>query len=155
MNNVKTALWMTVLTVLFVLVGRLVAGDGGMIASLVLALVLNGVAYWFSDRIALRMAHAEEMSAADAPLLHDLARRLALHYGIPKPRVYISPDPTPNAFATGRSPQHAAIVVNRGLLEQLDAREPYGVLGAVLDPPPDEERIRCLKSMATRAFALT
>ena len=128
MNNLKTALWMTVLTVLFVLLGRLVAGDVGMIAAFVLAVALNGVAYWFSDRIALRMARAEEVSAAEAPLLHELAGRLALDYGIPRPRVYISPDPTPNGFATGRSPRHAAIVVNRGLLDQLGARELYGVL---------------------------
>src|SRR5919198_5207936 len=74
------------------------------------------------------MARAEEVSAAEAPALHQMAERLALDYGVPKPRVFISPDPTPNAFATGRGPHHAAIVVNRGVLDQLDARELYGVL---------------------------
>jgi len=127
-NNVKTAFWMVVLTVLLVLIGRFVAGDAGMLVTFALAVVLNGVAYWFSDRIALAMAHAQEVSQAEAPRLHAIADELALRYGVPKPRVYVSPDPTPNAFATGRNPKHAAIVVNQGLLELLNDRELTGVL---------------------------
>jgi heat shock protein HtpX len=128
MNNVKTAFWMVVLTVLLVVVGRVVAGDVGMLVTFGLAIVLNGVAYWFSDRIALAMARAREVSQAEAPRLHAIADELALRYGVPKPRVYLSPDPTPNAFATGRNPNHAAIVVNQGLLELLTDREVAGVL---------------------------
>jgi len=128
MNNVKTAFWMVLLTVLLVVVGRVVAGDAGMLVTFGLAVVLNGVAYWFSDRIALAMARAREVSQTEAPRLHAIADELALRYGVPKPRVYLSPDPTPNAFATGRNPNHAAIVVNQGLLELLTDREVAGVL---------------------------
>jgi heat shock protein HtpX len=89
---------------------------------------MNGAAYWFSDRIALAAAQAQEVGPAEAPMLHRLADRLALQYHVPKPRVYVSPDPSPNAFATGRGPSHAAICVNEGLLRILDEEELYGVL---------------------------
>ncbi|TMD91786.1 MAG: protease HtpX [Chloroflexi bacterium] len=128
MNTLKTAFWMVLLTVLLVLVGRVLAGTGGMIIFLAFAVVMNGVAYWFSDRIALASAQAREVSPAEAPMLHRLADRLAIQYHVPKPRVYVSPDPSPNAFATGRSPHHAAICVNEGLLRILDEEEVYGVL---------------------------
>src|SRR6266480_7571437 len=128
MNQLKTAFLVISLTVLLVLVGDLWRGTGGMIVFLGIALVMNGVAYWFSDRIALASAQAREVSPAEAPMLHRLADRLALQYRVPKPRVYVSPDPSPNAFATGRSPSHAAICVNQGLLQILDEEELYGVL---------------------------
>ncbi len=128
MNQLKTAFWMVLLTVLLVLVGRVLAGTGGMIVFLAFAVVMNGVAYWFSDRIALAAARAREVGPAEAPMLHRLADRLAIQYKVPKPRVYVSPDPSPNAFATGRSPSHAAICVNEGLLRILDEEELYGVL---------------------------
>jgi len=128
LNNVKTAFWMVVLTVILVIAGRVVAGDAGMLVTFGLAVVVNGIAYWFSDRIALGMARAQEVSQAEAPRLHAIADELALRYGVPKPRVYLSPDPTPNAFATGRNPNHAAIVVNQGLLGLLNDRELTGVL---------------------------
>src|SRR5437660_6659865 len=128
MNQLKTAFWMVLLTVLLVLVGRVLAGTGGMIIFLLLGAVMNGAAYWFSDRIALASAQAHEVSPADAPMLHRLADRLAIQYGVPKPRVYVSPDPSPNAFATARNPSHAAICVNEGLLQILDEEEVYGVL---------------------------
>jgi heat shock protein HtpX len=108
--------------------GRLLFGDAGTVTFLFLAVVMNGVAYWFSDRIALASAQAQEVSPADAPMLHRLADRLAIQYRVPKPRVYVSPDPSPNAFATGRNPSHAAICVNQGLLQILDEEELYGVL---------------------------
>jgi heat shock protein HtpX len=127
-NNLKTALWMVALTLLLVVAGRLVAGTVGMVIALGIALVMNGVAYWFSDRLALRMARAHEVSRAGAPTLHAFVDRLAAQFGVPRPRVYVSPDPTPNAFATGRSPKHAAIVVNQGLLDLLAPEEAYGVL---------------------------
>jgi heat shock protein HtpX len=128
MNQLKTAFWMVLLTVLLVLVGRVLAGTGGMVIFLAFAAVMNGVAYWFSDRIALAAAQAKEVGPAEAPMLHRLAERLAIQYHVPKPRVYVSPDPSPNAFATGRSPSHAAICVNEGLLRILDEEELYGVL---------------------------
>lgn len=128
MNQLKTAFWMVAMTVLLVLVGRLVAGNGGMLIALGLAVVMNGTAYWFSDKMALAAAQAQEVGPADAPMLHRLADRLAIQYHVPKPKVYVSPDPSPNAFATGRNPSHAAICVNEGLLRILDEEELYGVL---------------------------
>jgi heat shock protein HtpX len=128
MNTIKTALYMTALTVLLVLVGRFAFGPAGVLPFFLIALAMNGFAYWFSDRVAIAAAQAREVSPAEAPMLHVLADRLAQQYGVPKPRVYVSPDPSPNAFATGRNPRHAAIVVNQGLLQILDQEELYGVL---------------------------
>jgi heat shock protein HtpX len=128
MNQLKTAFWMVLLTVLLVFIGRLWLGNTGMILFLGLAVVMNGAAYWFSDKIALAAAQAREVGPEEAPMLHRLADRLALQYHVPKPRVYVSPDPSPNAFATGRNPSHAAICVNEGLLQILDEEELYGVL---------------------------
>ncbi len=128
MNQLKTAFLVVALTVLLVLLGDLWQGTGGVIVFLGIALVMNGVAYWFSDRIALASAQAHEVTPAEAPMLFRLADRLALQYGVPRPRVYVSPDPSPNAFATGRNPSHAAICVNDGLLRILDEEELYGVL---------------------------
>ncbi len=128
MNTIKTAFWMTLLTVILVLLGRAFFGTGGMVVFLLLAVLMNGFAYFFSDRMALAAAQAVEVSPAEAPMLHRLADRLAQQYNVPKPRVYVSPDPSPNAFATGRNPSHAAICVNQGLLQILDEEELYGVL---------------------------
>ena len=127
MNWVKTFFWMTVLTIVLVLIGSFF-GRGGLIIGLGVALVTNGIAYFFGDKMAIAAAQAQEVSPQEAPGLHRLADRLAAQYGVPKPRVYISPDPNPNAFATGRSPRHASIVVNEGLLRILDDEEVYGVL---------------------------
>ncbi len=128
MNQLKTAVLLVALTVLLVLAGRVLLGPSGTYYALALAVVLNGAAYWFSDRIALAAAQAREVLPAEAPMLYRLADRLAVQYGVPRPRVYVSPDPSPNAFATGRSPSHAAICVNEGLLRILDEEELYGVL---------------------------
>src|SRR2546428_10314528 len=128
MNQLKTAFLLVALTVLLVLVGPWLFGDAGTVAFLLIAIVMNGGAYWFSDRIALAAAQAHEVGPAEAPMLHRLAERLATQYHVPKPRVYVSPDPSPNAFATGRNPSHAAICVNEGLLRILDEEELYGVL---------------------------
>jgi len=128
MNWVKTFLWMTVLTLVLVVGGELLFGRTGLILGLLVAIVMNGVAYFFGDKMALAAAQAQEVSPAEAPMLHALADRLAAQYQVPKPRVYVSPDPSPNAFATGRNPNHAAIAVNQGLLQILDQEELYGVL---------------------------
>ncbi|HEY4865511.1 MAG TPA: M48 family metalloprotease [Candidatus Dormibacteraeota bacterium] len=127
MNWFKTFFWMIALSVILVLVGSLF-GKGGLIIGLGIALVTNGVAYFTGDKIAIAAAQAKEVGPDEAPELHRLADRLAAQYGVPKPRVYISPDPNPNAFATGRNPRHASIVVNQGLLRILDPEEVYGVL---------------------------
>ena len=133
MNQVKTAFLLVAMTILLVLVGQVVGqmigiGSAGIYIGLLLAVVMNGSAYWFSDRIALASAQAREVTAAEAPMLFRLADRLAVQYGVPRPRVYVSPDPSPNAFATGRNPSHAAICVNDGLLRILDEEQLYGVL---------------------------
>jgi heat shock protein HtpX len=128
MNLLKTVFWMTLLTLLLIGVGRFVAGQTGMLFAFALALVINGIAYWFSDRLALAAASAQQVSPLEDPVLHRLADRLALQYGVAKPRVYRSPDPGPNAFATGRSPEHAAICVTDGLRSLLNERELLGVL---------------------------
>jgi heat shock protein HtpX len=127
-NQLKTAVLLVALTVLLVLIGRLWLGPSGTVLFLLFAVVMNGVAYWFSDRIALASARAREVTPEEAPMLYRLADRLAIQYGVPRPRVYVSPDPSPNAFATGRNPHHAAICVNAGLLQILDEEELYGVL---------------------------
>src|SRR5947207_4131645 len=112
MNQVKTAFLLVAMTILLVLVGQVVGqmigiGSAGIYIGLLLAVVMNGSAYWFSDRIALASAQAREVTAAEAPMLFRLADRLAVQYGVPRPRGYVSPDPSPNAFATGRNPSHA------------------------------------------------
>ena len=127
MNWVKTFFWMTVLTVILVLVGS-IFGRGGLFIGLAFALVMNGTAYFYGDKLALAAAQAREVTPEEAPMLHQLADRLAQQYGVPKPRVYVSPDPSPNAFATGRNPKHAAICVNEGLIQILNTEELYGVL---------------------------
>jgi heat shock protein HtpX len=128
MNWIKTFFWMTILTIVLVIGGNLLFGQAGLVLGLGLALVMNGVAYFFGDKMALAAAQAQEVSPREAPMLHALADRLAQQYGVPKPRVYVSPDPSPNAFATGRNPRHASIAVNQGLLQVLDQEELYGVL---------------------------
>ncbi len=128
MNWTKTFFWMTVLMVILVLGGDLLFGRTGLLIGLGLGLITNGAAYFFGDKIAIAAARGQEVSPAEAPVLHTLADRLAAQYQVPKPRVYVSPDPSPNAFATGRNPHHASICVNQGLLQILNQEEVYGVL---------------------------
>lgn len=128
MNWFKTFFWMVLLTVVLVVGGNLLFGRAGLFIGLAIALAMNGFAYLFGDKMALAAAQAKEVSPSEAPMLHSLADRLAMQYQVPKPRVYVSPDPSPNAFATGRNPRHASICVNQGLLQILDQEEVYGVL---------------------------
>src|ERR671931_1476914 len=128
MNTLKTGFLLAVLTVLLVSVGWLIGQTVGLVIAFGLALVLNGVAYWSSDKLALRAAGAQEVSPLEGKELHEYADRLAQLYNVPKPRVYVSPDPSPNAFATGRNPNHSAICVNEGLIRILNPDELYGVL---------------------------
>ena len=128
MNTLKTWLLMGILTVLIVWLGSAFGGERGAVFALVAALALNGFSYFFSDRIALSMAQAREADEHSQPELFTLVRHLATRAGLPTPRVYVSPSPQPNAFATGRDPRHSAIVVNTGLLAALSERELAGVL---------------------------
>jgi heat shock protein HtpX len=127
-NMFKTVLLLTALTVLFLLVGQAIGGRQGMIMALVLALGMNFLSYWFSDKIALKMAGAKEVGPFDAPDLHNVVSELAHRAGIPKPRVYIMETDSPNAFATGRDPSHAAVAVTTGILRILNLDELRGVI---------------------------
>lgn len=127
-NMFKTVLLLTALTVLFLVVGRAIGGTGGMWVAFIFALGMNFFSYWFSDRIALAMAGAREVSELDAPDLHAAVQSLAYTAGIPKPRVYIIPDESPNAFATGRDPSHAAVAVTAGLMRVLSRQELEAVI---------------------------
>jgi heat shock protein HtpX len=129
MNTLKTTLLLAVLTGILVAVGGLVGGTGGAIVFLILAGVMNFAAYWFSDKMALRMAGAREVTEAEAPRLHALVREVAQAARMPMPKVYIVQNPSPNAFATGRNPQHAVVAVTTGILELLNERELRGVIG--------------------------
>ncbi len=128
-NTLKTTALLAALTVLLVLIGSLVGGEQGMIAAFIFAGLMNFASYWWSDKIVLWMYGAREVTQAEAPELHTLVRRLAQSAGLPMPRVYIIPTDTPNAFATGRNPQHAAVAATEGILRLLTTDELEGVIG--------------------------
>ena len=127
-NAIKTTALLVALTVLFVLVGGAIGGEQGMLVALLLAGMMNCVAYWWSDRIVLRMYGAQEVTEAEAPEFVGLIRRLAQRARLPMPRVYIIPTETPNAFATGRNPEHAAVAATEGILRILTPDELEGVM---------------------------
>ena len=127
-NTVKTVALLGALTGLFVLIGGSVGGSGGATIALALAVVMNFGAWWFSDKLALRMSGAREVSEADAPDLHAMVANLAQLARLPKPRVYIIESDTPNAFATGRDPKHAAVAVTTGIMGLLSRDELSGVI---------------------------
>jgi heat shock protein HtpX len=127
-NTLKTGLLLAVLTALFLLIGNAVGGQNGMVMAFGLAVLMNFGAYWFSDKIVLRMYGAKEVSEAEAPQLHGVVRRLSLAAGLPMPKVYLIPTDSPNAFATGRNPEHAAVAVTEGILRLLSPDELEGVL---------------------------
>lgn len=129
MNYVKTAFLLGLMFALFMGVGYLIGGESGMIMAFFIALLMNGISFFYSDKIALSMFKAKEVSEAEAPQLHRIVDELAAEAGIPKPKVYISNINVPNAFATGRSPKHGAVAVTKGLLDLLDQNEIKGVLG--------------------------
>ncbi len=127
-NVLKTGLLLGVLTALLVLAGQAIAGERGMIIAFVFAAIMNFVSYWFSDKLVLAMYGAQPVDEAQAPRLHAIVRRLATRAQIPMPRIYMIPSDTPNAFATGRNPQHAAVAVTEGITRILDEDELEGVL---------------------------
>jgi heat shock protein HtpX len=129
MSNVfKTGLLLAVLTAMLVLIGGAIGGQQGMIVAFVLAAAMNFFSYWFSDRIVLAAYGARPIDEAQAPQLHAIIRRLATRAGIPMPPVYLIPSDTPNAFATGRNPEHAAVAVTEGIMRILSEDELEGVL---------------------------
>jgi heat shock protein HtpX len=127
-NMVKTTVFLALLTGLFVAVGGLVGGRSGMVMAFVFALIMNFVSYWFSDKIVLKMYGAQPIGEAEAPAVHRIVRNLATKAGIPMPKLYLIPSEAPNAFATGRSPQHAAVAVTEGILRIMNETELEGVL---------------------------
>lgn len=129
LQNLKTVLLLALLDCVFLLVGFLVAGELGIVIAAGVAIVVNGASYWFSDKLAVRAAHAHEVDATEAPELHRIVSELAAAASMPTPRIYVSDDPSPNAFATGRSPRHAAVCCTAGILSLCDERELRGVLG--------------------------
>jgi heat shock protein HtpX len=127
-NMFKTAMLLAILTAMLVLIGGALGGQQGMAVAFVLALAMNFFSYWFSDRIVLAMYGAKPVDEAQAPALYAMVRRLTTRAGIPMPRVYLIPSDTPNAFATGRNPEHAAVAVTEGTMRLLDEEELEGVL---------------------------
>lgn len=128
MNYLKTGILLVVLTLLFIWIGGMIGGQQGMVFAFIFALVMNFGAYWFSDRIVLSMYRAQETSESQAPELYAIVRELAASANIPMPKVYIIPQNTANAFATGRNPKHAAVCVTHGIMDVLNNDELRGVL---------------------------
>ncbi len=128
MNTLRTTALMAVMFVLFALIGQALGGTGGMILAFLIALGMNGVSYWYSSAIVLRMYGAEEVSRADAPELHEMVDRLRRRADLPMPKVCIIPSDQPNAFATGRNPDNAVVAVTEGIMNTLDRDELEGVI---------------------------
>jgi len=129
MNRFKTFFLMLILMVLFILVGTAIGGRSGAIYAFVFAGLMNFVMYWFSDKIVLRMYGAKEITQGEAPELYQIVGELINKAGLPMPKVYIMENETPNAFATGRNPEHAAVAVTTGILRILSKEELMGVIG--------------------------
>jgi heat shock protein HtpX len=129
MNQIKTGLLMVLLTVIFVVLGSMLGGRSGAMLAFAVALAMNLVTYWFSDRIVLSMYRAKEVSEAEAPELYGIVASLAQRASIPMPKVYMIENESPNAFATGRNPEHSAVAVTTGALRILNREELEGVLG--------------------------
>jgi heat shock protein HtpX len=127
-NFAKTAVLLAALGGLFIVLGGLLGGQTGLWIGLILGLVIVGGSYWFSDRVAIASARAVEVTPQQAPEYHQIIDELVVRAGIPKPRLYIAASDQPNAFATGRSPRHAAVCVNQGLLQLMSWDEVRGVL---------------------------
>jgi heat shock protein HtpX len=153
-NLMKTGVLLAALTVLLVLIGGALGGQNGMVMAFVLALVMNFGSYWFSDKIVLAMYRAQPVDEAAAPALHRIVRTLATRAGIPMPKVYIIPGEAPNAFATGRNPQHAAIAVTEGILRIMSEEELEGVLAHELSHVQNRDTL-IMAIAATLAGAIT
>ncbi len=127
-NTFKTAFLLTALTLLLMMIGRAFGGQNGMMIALALAVVMNFVSYFFSDKIALAMYRAQPVTREQLPRAYEIVERLTQKIGIPTPKIYVIPTESPNAFATGRNPQHASVAVTHGILGLLNDEEMEGVL---------------------------
>jgi heat shock protein HtpX len=128
MNQLKTFLLMAALGALLVAIGGYMGGKSGATLALIIAFAMNIGSYWFSDKVVLRMYNAQEVTESEAPDLFHLVSQLVAKAGLPMPKVYIIPDPSPNAFATGRNPSHSAVAVTEGILQLLTWEELAGVI---------------------------
>jgi heat shock protein HtpX len=128
MNTLKTTILLGALTGIFLFIGSRIAGEQGMIFALVFAALMNFAAFFWSDKIVLAMYRAQPVGPSEAPQLYAIVERLAMKAGIPMPRLYVIPDPALNAFATGRSPSHAAVAATEGILRAMSSEELEGVL---------------------------
>lgn len=128
MNNLKTTLLLGALTGLLLVGGQAMAGNTGMVIGMAIAIVMNFGSYWYSDKLVLKMYGAQPATAEQAPVLHSIVRELSVRAGLPMPRVYLMQDPTPNAFATGRNPENAAVAATTGLLNVMARDEIAGVM---------------------------
>ena len=128
MNRFKTAVLLTTLTLLMVAMGSAIGGRGGMYFAFLMACTMNLFSYWFSDKIVLRMYGAREITQAENPMFYDIVRRLTSRAGLPMPKVYVIPSDSPNAFATGRNPEHAAVAATEGIMRILTPEELEGVM---------------------------
>ncbi len=128
MNYFKTGMLMVCLAIILMWIGALIGGSNGALIAFLFALIINGVSYWFSDKIVLKMYKAREVSREDNPRLYGMVEELSKNAGVPMPKVCIADISAPNAFATGRNPEHAALCATKGLLDLLDEEELKGVL---------------------------
>src|SRR5699024_6368824 len=143
MNMIRTTLLLAGLTALLVLVGNAIGGTAGMVIGLIFAGVMNLGSYWFSDRMVLRLYRARAVGPNEAPELYSVVKELAHRARMPMPRVYIIDDRTPNAFATGRSPNHAAVAATSGLLRLMNRQELTGVLAHELSHVRHRDTLVC------------
>jgi heat shock protein HtpX len=127
-NSFKTAILLGALTGLILIIGQVFGGQQGLVIAFVFAMIMNGGSYWFSDKIVLSLYRARELKYEDTPDLHRIVERLSQQAEIPKPRIYLIPSQNPNAFATGRNPDHAVVAVTEGILRLLNQEELQGVL---------------------------
>ncbi|VVD63496.1 zinc metalloprotease HtpX [Pandoraea terrigena] len=127
-NWMKTTLLMAAITALFMVVGGMIGGKQGMMLALAFALAMNFFSYWFSDKMVLRMYNAQQVDETSAPQFYNMVRELSQRAGLPMPKVYLINEDAPNAFATGRNPEHAAVAATTGILRVLSDRELRGVM---------------------------
>jgi len=127
-NQIRTTILLAVLTALILWIGQVLGGRQGMVIALMFAAGMNFFSYWYSDKLVLKMYRASEVMPNQAPELYEVVQRLTQQAGLPMPKLYVIPQPAPNAFATGRNPQHAVVAVTEGLLKIMDRDELTGVL---------------------------
>jgi heat shock protein HtpX len=128
MNSFKTVILMTVMMVLFLFVGELIGGSNGMMIAFIFSLVMNFGSYWFSDKVVLSIYRAHEVTREEFPMLYDIVENLSQRADLPMPRVYVMDNASPNAFATGRNPDHSAVAVTTGIMKILNKDELEGVI---------------------------